>query len=168
MINHLMKGGLCVAVAAAGYFTNPAQAQMSCWAPQHVAAAKIRDLQSRLMVATMRCSAMGIDILPQYNSFVRNNRSTIQAANSVIKAQFAHGYGGTGQVAYDRFTTALANAYGADPTNRLICDQTAANASAAAAANGDSVRLLHIVESMGSTPDLPGGECRINFAEAAQ
>ena len=164
-----MKGGVCVAVAAAGFLAQPARAAPSCWNAQRVAAAKVRDLQSRLMVATMRCSAMGIDILPAYNDFVRTNRSTIQAANGVIKAQFNAAYGGgRGQTEYDRFTTRLANAYGADPTDAAICSHTAALARQAVAANGDINRLLQVVESMGRTPDLPGGECQVTFADAAQ
>ena len=40
----------------------PAQAGEGCWNPTQVAAAKVRDLQSRLMVATLRCSAMGVNV----------------------------------------------------------------------------------------------------------
>jgi hypothetical protein len=164
MINHILKGGVCVAVAAAGFYMQPAHAAVGCWNPKQVAAAKVRDLQSRLMVATMRCSAMGIDVLPAYNNFVRTNRSTIQAANGVIKQQFTSGFGARGQSEYDKFATALANAYGADPTNAAICRETAARASQAVAANGDINRLVQIVDAMGATPRLPGGECRVNFA----
>lgn len=164
MLNHLLKGGLCVAVAATGFLARPANAAMSCWGEQQVAAAKVRDLQSRLMVATMRCSAMGINILPAYNEFVRTNRSTIQSANNVIKAQFNTGFGARGQVEYDRFTTALANAYGADATNVEICRETADHARDAVDARGDIQRLVDIVEAMGQTPRLPGGQCSVSFA----
>lgn len=168
MINHLLKGGLCLGVAAAGFYMEPAHAAMGCWNQKQVAAAKIRDLQSRLMVATMRCRAMGIDVLPAYNAFVRTNRSTIQAANGLIKAQFSAGHGARGQFEYDKFTTALANAYGADPTNAAICKDTADAASRAVAANGDINKLVAIVEAMGPAPRLPGGECRITFAAGSQ
>jgi hypothetical protein len=146
----------------------PANAAMGCWNQRQVAAAKIRDLQSRLMVATMRCSAMGIDVLSSYNAFVRTNRVALQQANGVIKAQFSTGYGARGQTEYDRFTTALANAYGADPTNASICRETANRASEAVSANGDQTRLLQIVDAMGSAPKLPGGECKMNFAESGK
>ena len=164
MLNHLLKGGACVAVVAAGFYMQPAHAALACWSPKQVAAAKVRDLQSRLMVATMRCSAMGIDVLPAYNNFVRTNRSTIQTANGVIKAQFNAGFGSRGQTEYDKFATALANAYGADPTNVAICQETASRASQAVAANGDLQRLLEIADTMGPAPRLPGGECKMNFA----
>ena len=40
-------------------------AQTGCWDQTQVAAAKVRDLQSRLMVATLRCSAMGVNVAPE-------------------------------------------------------------------------------------------------------
>ncbi len=83
MKNIFKKAGLCAAALAVGY-EQPAAAAMGCWDRTHAAAAKIRDLQSRLMVATMRCQALGIDITGSYNEFVKTNRTTIQAANKVI------------------------------------------------------------------------------------
>ena len=164
MTRYRLKGALGLA-AASLLFVQPAQAAMSCWGQQETAAAKIRDLQSRLMVATMRCRAMGVDVLGAYNDFVRINRTTIQAANGVIKAQFQAGHGAEGETFYDRFTTALANEYGDDPTNGEICDQTVEIASEAAAAQGDVTLLLALAERTGPPPALPGGECPISFAE---
>lgn len=159
----------CVLSLAVGTltFVQPVHAA-TCWNQQEEAAAKVRDLQSRLMVATMRCRAMGIDILQAYNEFVRTNRSTIQAANGVIKAQFTTAYGQEGQAYYDRFTTALANEYGADPTSGAICSETEGAAAEAAEANGDLVRLLTVAERMGSEPRLPGGRCPITFSALAE
>ena len=78
-----LKGALGLA-AVALVQAQPASAAMSCWDQHETAAAKIRDLQSRLMVATLRCRAIGIDVLTAYNDFVRINRSTLQEANGVI------------------------------------------------------------------------------------
>jgi hypothetical protein len=116
------------------------------------------------MVATMRCQAMGLDVLGAYNDFVRVNRTTIQAANGVIKAQFAAGHGAEGEDYYDRFTTALANEYGDDPTDDAVCEATAGVAAEAAAAQGDVTSLLDLADRLGRTPQLPGGECPISFA----
>ena len=155
-----MKGAL----AASLLLVSPAQATMACWGPQQAAAAKLRDLQSKLMVATMRCRAMGFDVLTAYNDFVRLNRSTIQAANGVLKAQFLEGHGAEGETHYDRFTTELANQYGADPTDDAVCEATAGVASEAAAAEGDVMLLLALADRLGPPPSLPGGECPISFA----
>jgi hypothetical protein len=167
MTNIVLKGGLCLAAFAIG-ISQPAEAAMNCWDQTHTAAAKVRDLQSRLMVATMRCRAFGIDVLPQYNDFVRVNRSTIQDANGLIKAQFEAGVGAAlGQKSYDSFATALANEYGDDQTSVEICEETAKVASEAIAAQGSVDRLLEIADRLGSAPDLPGGRCPVTFASAA-
>jgi hypothetical protein len=145
--------------AAALVCAQPASAAMSCWNEHETAAAKVRDLQSRLMVATLRCRALGIDVLTAYNDFVRVNRSTLQQANGVIKAQFDRGYGREGQRFYDSFTTALANEYGGDATSFEVCQQTAAIAAEAVLAEGDVARLVDLADRTGRSPELPGGVC---------
>ena len=162
----IRKGGLFAAAAACLFAAIPAQAAMSCWNDTQVAAARVRDLQSRLMVASLRCGAMGVDVTAAYNRFVVANRRTIQNANGVILAQFRTGYGAQAQLHYDRFTTALANAYGADATDRAVCAGTAALAEEAAEAAGDTGRLLLIADRFGFDSALPGGRCGVTFAAA--
>src|SRR6185369_5742597 len=96
MGGRVKKGGLLGAAAMLLCVSMPANAVMGCWNPTQVAAAKVRDLQSRLMVATLRCQAMGADVTDAYNRFVRANRETIQGANAVLLAQFRSGYGSQG------------------------------------------------------------------------
>jgi hypothetical protein len=163
MSNRVMRGALGLA-AAALVFAQPASAAMSCWKENERAAAKIRDLQSRLMVATLRCRAMGIDVLTAYNDFVRINRSTLQEANGVIRAQFDRGYGSEGQRFYDSFTTAMANRYGGDATSAAVCEQTAAVAAEAVAAEGDVPRLVDLADRNGGSPNLPGGVCPVTLS----
>lgn len=146
----------------------PANAAMACWGHEEAAAAKVRDLQSRLMVATMRCRAFGIDLTAVYNDFVRINRPTLQAANGVIKARFAAGYGKDGEAHYDRFATALANEYGDDPTTVEICAEAAMAAVEAADAGGDATRLLLLADRLGDAPALPGGQCPVSFSALAE
>ena len=151
--------------AAALLSTVPAQAA-ACWKPEGAAAAKLRDLQSRLMVATLRCRAIGADIEASYGDFVRGNRDTLQAANAILKAQFATG-DKVGERAYDSFATALANQYGGDATTPEICAGAAAAAEDAAAAGGELARLLAIADRLGPPPALPGGTCQpVAFASA--
>jgi len=167
MTRYIRRGlvaGLAIATAA-----QSAQAATACWDQQETAAAKVRDLQSRLMVATLRCKAVGIDISTSYNEFVRANRPIIQAANSVIKAQFVEGVGdAAAQSDYDSFMTALANAYGADATSLESCEGTVRFAEEAIAARGEIESLVALDERMGPTPGLPGGECPISFAFATE
>ena len=152
-------GGAIGLAAAALLWAQPASAAMSCWDAQETEAAKIRDLQSRLMVATLRCRAFGIDVLTAYNDFVRVNRGALQQANGVIKAQFDKGYGREGQRFYDSFTTALANEYGGDATSFEVCAETAAIAAEAALAEGEAARLVDLADRTGRSPELPGGVC---------
>lgn len=169
MRNQVLKGAAGLA-AAALLLTSPAHAA-GCWKPEGAAAAKVRDLQSRLMVATLRCRAIGADIEGSYGAFVRSNRGTIQAANAVLKAQFATGEK-TGdkaadkaaERAYDSFATSLANQYGGDATTPETCAGAAAAADDAAAAGGELPRLLAVADRLGPPPPLPGGECQISFA----
>lgn len=156
-----------LAAAAALVIASPAQAAMSCWNETQTAAAQVRNLQSRLMVASLRCAALGHDVTPAYNRFVRASRETIQGANGVIMAQFRAGHGGQAQVHYDRFATVLANAYGADDTTDRVCAETAMIAEEAARAAGDARRLVQIADRLGAVPELPGGRCGLTFAAAA-
>ena len=162
MNNRTLRGALGLAAAALVY-AQPASAAMSCWDEQETAAAKIRDLQSRLMVATLRCRAMGIDVLTAYNEFIRINRSALQQANGVIKAQFDQGYGPEGTRFYDSFTTAMANEYGGDATSFEVCEETAAIAAEAAAADGDVAILVELADRTGRSPNLPGGVCPVSL-----
>ena len=162
----LRKKGVVVTAAAIACFASvPAQAAMGCWNETQVAAAKVRNLQSRLMVATLRCQGLGVDITGAYNRFVVANRTTIQGANTVILAQFRSGVGRDAERHYDSFATSLANAYGGDATDRAICAQTEMAADEAAGAAGDIDRLVALENRLGVMPPLPGGQCEVSFGE---
>ena len=161
MRNPISKAAAGLAGAAL-LIAAPANAA-GCWKPEGAAAAKLRDLQSRLMVATLRCRAIGADIEASYGNFVRSNRQTIQAANDLLKAQFATG-DKAGERAYDSFATALANQYGGDATTEELCHGFAAAAEDAAAAGGDLGALLSVADRLGPPPALPGGQCPVSFA----
>ena len=166
MRGQLRRRGLFASAAILLCIATPAQAVMGCWNETQVAAAKVRDLQSRLMVATLRCQAMGVNVSDAYNRFIAANRETIQGANGVIMAAFRAGHGGQAQTQYDRFATALANIYGDDATSQDVCAETAAAADEAAAAAGDIARLVTIANRFGAVPELPGGQCTVSFASA--
>jgi hypothetical protein len=161
-----LKGTRAAIVAGAMMICMPvtAQAQAGCWNPTQVAAAKVRDLQSRLMVATLRCSAMGVNVAEAYNRFLAANRETIRGANAVLMDQFASAYGRQAQVHYDRFATALANVYGDDATSHSVCAETAVLAGEAAEAGGNIDALVAIEDRLGFVSALPGGQCTVSFA----
>lgn len=164
MTGQMTRRGLFVGAALMICVSTPAQAVLGCWNQTQVAAAKVRDLQSRLMVATLRCSAMGVNVAAAYNRFLAANRTTIQDANGVLLAQFRTGYGGHAQDQYDRFATSLANLYGDDATDRAICADTEQLADEAATAGGNIDRLVAIEDRLGFETPLEGGQCGISFA----
>jgi hypothetical protein len=154
------------AVCSALLITAPVQS--ACWSNGHVQDARLRDLQTYLMVETLRCQMIGFDLTPEYNRFLRSNRSVIGRTNDHLKAYFISASGPVfGQQAYDRFTTTLANAYGASRTNSDTCDNARSAASEAALMDNDSEGLLMIAERQGLSPNLPGGQCnQASLAEA--
>ncbi len=85
------------------------QVSAQCWTGEEVSAARIRDLQTALMVGALQCRGTSYDVLPAFNRFVRAARGTIAKQNDLLRAHFADERDGAG--AYDRFTTALANGH---------------------------------------------------------
>jgi hypothetical protein len=140
-------------VLAATAAAVPAQAQ--CWNVRETGAAQVREMQTMLMVAALRCRAAHIDISADYDGFVIAQKEAISAANLVIKQHFA-GAGGT-QADYDRFATSLANGFGDDATTEASCAEAAALAhEGSAAAPG---QLRQVAEARVFPASLPGGMC---------
>lgn len=162
-----MRGrATAVAVAIALICTGgAAQAAVgNCWSAQAASAARVRDLQTMLMVASLRCRNSGADVLAQYNRFVTANRSAIVAINATLKAHFSRAHGpAEGQRRYDRFTTALANHYGAGAGGSGGCAEMA-ELAAEAASSGSAVRLIALAEARGLEPVLPAGRCGVTIA----
>jgi hypothetical protein len=158
MGNHA-RAALAASMAAAFLAAQPAQAAIGCWNEQQAAAAKVRDFQSRLMVAALRCKAMGYDVTAAYNDFIRRNRDALAATNGLIRARFVTGYGKEADLYYDRFATGLANRYGGDATTAEICQDFASAAEQGAAASSDLAKLLALADRFGPPPELPGGTC---------
>ena len=137
-------------------------ARNECWTAQEVSAAKVRDLQTMLMVAGLRCRSGGVDVLSGYNRFVTANRAVLVEVNDRLKLHFRTLHGpAEGQRNYDRFTTALANAYGAGGSGTGNCEHMASLAAEASSGRG-SAALIAIAEDRGLSPELP--TCSIRMA----
>ena len=133
-----------------------APAAPSCWQAREVSAARVRQMQTMLMVATLRCRAAHLDISDDYNAFMTAQGQAVSAANLLIKQHFAQA--GMTQADYDRFATSLANGYGDDETNAGACADAAAlahEAMAATAADG----LDRVAASRLFPAAMPGGAC---------
>lgn len=142
-----------------------AQAAASdCWSAQEISAAKVRDLQTMLMVAGLRCRGTGTDVLAGYNRFVSVHRTAIVEVNNRLKGHFNAAYGAAeGQRSYDRFTTALANAYGAGAEGAGDCANMAELAQDASAVSGP-VALHALATARGMSPELPTRRCTMQIA----
>ena len=156
------KGKMIAAAAASVMLAaGPAQASGSaCWSPVEEAAAKVRNLQTRLMVATLHCQLVGADITPAYNAFVRTNRTTLQGANSVLRGRL-------GERGYDSFVTLIANVSAAAQSDAAKCAAAAEVAGAGQGAGGDVQKLVALEARLQAPLDLPGGACPVTFTLAA-
>lgn len=138
----------------------------ACWSDPSVAAAKVRDLETMLMVSALRCRLKGQDFLPQYNAFVRGSRPVLIEVNERLRRHFAEAVGPAGALdAYDRYVTAIANSYGAG-VDGLDCTDMASILGAAQAAGHSLTSLEALAERAQSSPELPGGRCNLVMAQA--
>jgi hypothetical protein len=137
-----------------------APAAAGCWTSADIAAARVREMQTKLAVAALQCRFSRVDIRASYNRFLRNGRSALRAANGRLKAHFM-AQGRTGQRAYDRYTTALANGYGGSQISFGSCAKTFAVMTEAALpeTNLQSLAAREVV-----APTLPSASCPANKA----
>lgn len=159
-----------LAATAAAVVAAPIQA--ACWQSDEASAAGVRELQSMLMVAALRCQVSGYPMMNDYNAFVQANRVAIGAMNDRIKAHFIRALGPVGgQRAYDSFTTSMANGYGAAPSGAEVCGDADSLAREAASLNGSVEGLMLLADRQGLVAKLPEGLCegvgRAEYAAAS-
>ena len=161
---------ICAIVTAAAVATAPVQA--ACWKSEEAAAASVRELQSMLMVAGLRCQVAGHPMMDDYNQFIAANRAAIGQMNDRIKAHFIRAQGAVGgQHAYDSFTTSMANGYGAAASGADVCGDADSLAREASAMAGSIDGLMLLAERQGLAAKLPEGLCEgvapLTFAAAS-
>jgi len=148
-----------LAATAAALISAPIQAV--CWKSDEASAAGVRELQSMLMVAALRCQVSGHPMMGDYNDFVQSNRGAISAMNDRLKAHFIHSFGPVGgQRAYDSFTTSMANGYGAAASGADVCGDADSLAREGAALHGSVEGLMLLAERQGLVAKLPEGLCQ--------
>lgn len=129
-----------------------------CWAPADVSAARVREMQTRLAVVVLQCRAK-VDMLAGYNQFLSRNRAALRSANQRLKAHFMAEGKMAGQREYDRYTTALANAYGGGETSPASCARTSALMTEATLPRGNLASLAArevVLPTIPSAPCLAG------------
>lgn len=156
------KSGMTAAILASIMVSAPAQAA-GCWSANAVDAAKVRDLETMIMVSALRCRLSGTDFLGKYNHFVRASRAALTEANDVLRAHFVAQ--GSGLNGYDRYVTSLANRYGAGAEG-LNCRDMSDIADAALHEGKSLASLKKLAARADVQPDLKGARCNVSVARA--
>ena len=108
MTSILRKAALAAVVGVMS--VQPAQA---CWSNAAQNAAKIKHLNTMLMVTALRCRNTSANFLPQYNQFVIQHNGLIGSQNNLLKSHLTESYGAGGAMnALDRMSIGFANSYG--------------------------------------------------------
>ncbi|MBF0166748.1 MAG: hypothetical protein HQL45_03880 [Alphaproteobacteria bacterium] len=102
-----MKLRLAALILVGAMVLTPAMAA-ECVGPEVVKATQVRQLQTQLMVAALKCSHMP-EHAASYNSFVRTFGSQIADSARVIMGHFKQANPKDSQRSFDRFITQLAN-----------------------------------------------------------
>ncbi len=148
-------------LAAAIFVTVPVNsAQAACWTETAINAAKVRDMETMLMVSALRCRASDPSILPAYNNFVRSSRVALTQVNDTLRRQFADQGGLNG---YDRYVTSIANRYGAGAEG-LTCEDMSSILSAAQSESGSLAGLARLATAANVEPVLTGNRCIVVVA----
>jgi hypothetical protein len=152
---------IVIALAATAIVAAPAHA--TCWKADQVAAAKVRDLETMLMVSALRCRGSG-NMLARYNKFVVKARPALTQVNDTLRTHFAESVGaGRALNAYDSYVTRIANRYGAG-ADGLSCNDLSSITDAAASERPSFEALAALADRAGVQPLLEGGRCTVSYA----
>lgn len=154
-------------VAVAAMALTASQAQAACWAPQHVAAAKVRDLDTMMMVAALRCRTTNLNVMDRYNAFVTMHRKTLTQINDTLRDHYRSAGSARAVLdAYDGYVTKVANRYGAG-TSDVDCAGMVSIADAAIAEASTVPALQALAERAGVQPLLDAETCPVTVVAVA-
>ena len=127
----------------------------SCWYPNEIKAAQMRDLHAQLMVGTLHCRASNPVFESEYNEFVDRRHDVLDGNIAILKDHFQRESGSDGQIAYDRYSTVLANAQASkDYANPDTCAQI--GMLLRAATNANDTDLLLLAQTVERAPESNG------------
>jgi hypothetical protein len=152
-------GALRAAVIALCTVSIVAPASAGCWTQTEVAAAKVREMQTRLAIAARQCGAGNIDIVASYNRFLAAKQAALGVADERLRGHFLAAESDEGARAYARYNAALELAYGAATASGDSCAEAAALAKEAASARGD---LVAVAAREVAVATLPSSVCPAN------
>jgi hypothetical protein len=100
-----LAGGLALISLALGA---AAPVSAACWEPEEYEAARVRDLQTVLMVSALKCGRADPGMPGAYNKWVGRAKGRLVEGEQKLLAHFVRE---GDKSRYDKFTTALANRY---------------------------------------------------------
>lgn len=157
-----MKSITGVAVSALLAVASPAHAE--CMTDAAYQSVQIRDVETMLMVATLRCRLVGVDFAGAYNQFVRDKKVVLNTASSDMRNLFIKNYGSArAEGAYDDYMTKVANGFGGG-NDGLNCQDYAAIVQAASTTASTREGVVSLANSVGSAPRLPWTRCGTSIA----
>ncbi len=128
----------------------------ACWTQNEVAAAKVRDFDTMLMVSALRCRFQSAALMQTYNAMVVRHHAALTQANIVLQSHFSPAAGGANEL--DRYVTRVANRYGAGAED-LSCASLQSIAAAALQEESTLPALVALADRAAVAPELPGGVC---------
>lgn len=143
-----------------------APAQAACWTAEQVSAAKVRDLDTMLMVASLRCRHTNVAVLTSYNNYVVRHRKPLVAVNDMLRNHYAAPDKKAAMNAYDNYVTKVANRYGAGAEG-LGCDDMLSIVEAMSSEAPQVDALIAVAERAGVNPYLDAPMCERPFGGPA-
>lgn len=137
-----------------------APAQAACWTAEQVSAAKVRDLDTMLMVASLRCRFTNVAVLTSYNAYVTRHRKPLVQVNDILRSHYSSaGDKKAVMNAYDNYVTKIANRYGAG-ADGLNCNDMHSIVQALAAEQPQVDALVAVAERAGVRPYLDAAHAK--------
>ncbi len=155
--SQIAAGAASILITLAMVF--PAHSETACWQPYEVEAARVRDLQTLMLMGALKCGNAGSAVEAGYNNFVAKNRNTIINNNNILKAHFMRDGGiSGGQEAYDKFVTGLANSHSARAQSGSFCEVS--NTLMTLAQDASESELATLARNFADQPEGVGETCR--------
>ena len=99
---------IVVSAILCGFVAEPALAA-ACYKPHEARAATVRQLQTELMVAALKCQGHPDGLTAKYNNFVRKFNPDLSTNAKILRSHFSRTYGKDHARRFDTYITTLAN-----------------------------------------------------------
>lgn len=136
----------------------PAQAA-PCWDAPSMGAARISELNTMLMVSSLRCRLVGFDLRPTYERLSALYSPAFKAAEARIKAHFGGADHTESRDDYDSYTVVVANRYGSGRADPATCQAFGAVQQTLTAASANPDQLATMAMRLVRDPHIIGQRC---------